>query len=314
MYEGGMRDRRVLSETLNIPLRTVHSVVKRIEDGEGIERKVGSGRGRIWGVTEHRRLGQLVRFNKMESVSHFMGEMTARGSVPASRSTVWRELHRQDYVKSRGKPSPLISAQQKQQRTQWCLAHSQRSWENVFFSDESSLWLYPNTVKIWTKSDIQPLYVRPKHSAKFHVWGAISSRGTTPLCIFQENLTSQLYTDILEGYLLPTAEVLYPDGWVFQQDNDPKHRARHSQDWLNRQNVTVLPWPSYSPDLNPIENVWGLMKNHLAKTGFRNIEQLQVEAEQYWMSLSHNYLQRLTGSMNTRIQTCLENLGSVTGY
>ena len=44
MYEGGMRDRRVLSETLNIPLRTVHSVVKRIEGGGGIERKEGSGR------------------------------------------------------------------------------------------------------------------------------------------------------------------------------------------------------------------------------------------------------------------------------
>ena len=103
-------------------------------------------------------------------------------------------------------------------------------------------------------------------------------------------------------------------GAHFNMTMCPKHTAHTIKAWLQEKNVTVLKWPSNSPDLNPIENVWALLKNHLKKSGLRDIEQLKKAAEKYWDSLTHNYLQTLVGSMPRRIQACLAGEGNIILY
>ena len=85
-------------------------------------------------------------------------------------------------------------------------------------------------------------------------------------------------------------------------------------DWFRQRNVTVLNWPSLSPDLNPIENVWGNLKEHLAQTGLRNIASLKQEASEFWDTLTHDYLQALIKSMPQRLQTCIDLGGEVIKY
>ncbi|GFX78224.1 uncharacterized protein TNCV_5135711 [Trichonephila clavipes] len=121
-----------------------------------------------------------------------------------------------------------------------------------------------------------------KHPTKVMIWSVISGKGTGRL-------------DVLK------LEEWFPNGesHIFMQDGAPCHTARSIKTFLAEQNILLLDWPSNSPDMNTIENIWELMKTEVAKDVITNKTQLLERIIHVW---NHH------PQMQETVQSCIDSM------
>ncbi len=94
--------------------------------------------------------------------------------------------------------------------------------------------------------------------------------------------------------------------FIFQQDLAPAHTAKGTKNWFNDHGVTVLDWPANSPDLNPIENLWGIVKRKMRDTRPNNADELKATVKETWASIPPQQCHKLITSMPRRIEAVIK--------
>ena len=110
------------------------------------------------------------------------------------------------------------------------------------------------------------------------VWAGISWRAKTLLVFVDGNMYSIAYVSMLDPFI----EENYPTGLVFQQDGAPCHTSKFTREYFMEEEIVELAWVARSPDMNPIENIWGILARAVYREGrqFDTLDDLR-EALQY---------------------------------
>ena len=116
------------------------------------------------------------------------------------------------------------------------------------------------------------------------------------------------YVNILQSQLLPAAQNMHGRNWRLQQDNDPKHTSRVAKDFIVENKIRFIDWPSNSPDLNPIENMWQIVKNNVEKRMPKDINELKKFMIEEWDAISVETVNNLVLSMKKRCELILEKI------
>ncbi len=237
--------------------------------------------------------------------------------------SVHQESPRSDVFRKRA-TKPLLNQRQCQKRLTWAVEKNNwtvAQWSKVLFSDESKFCIsFGNQgPRVWRKSGEAQNPCCLKSSVKFPqsvmIWAAMSSVGVGPLCFLKSTVNAAIYQEILEHFMLPSADKLYGDAdFIFQQDLAPAHTAKGTKSWFNDHGVTVLDWPANSPDLNPIENLWGIVKRKMRDTRPNNADELKATVKETWASIPPQQCHKLITSMPRQIEAVIKAKGAPTKY
>lgn len=315
---------RVVANQFGVSKAGVTGIMKRFQQRGAVVIKKSTGRPKKTTVKQDRILIKLSKEDPRKSAIQLLTELREKYQVNVSVDTVKRRLRSVGLYGRRPAKKPLISVKNRIARVQFANKHikwTSKDWSKVLWSDESKFLLFGSDGIKYIRRPVgqrfHPKYQLPtvKHGGgNVMVWGCFSRDTIGPLHRIEGIMDQVLYKDIVNKVMLPHAKEKMPRGWIFQQDNDPKHTARSVKDFFQAKKIRLMEWPSQSPDLNPIEHLWEHLDRQLKGRKPRNQTDLFKMLDEAWAQIDIKVLINLVDSLPQRCRAVIAAKGYATKY
>jgi len=322
-----------IGRNLNVPRTTVQCVLRRLQTTPSGANEPRSGRPisitpravRI--LLRQLRSEPKITWRQLKTNTGIdLDARTLNATLRAHGISHWLALKR-----------PKLTPEAARLRLRWAKRHENWTvdqWRKVIWSDEASVargsgktreWVFGTRKQKWDRDKVMEI---PNGKAfSIMVWGAFWGSGRSDLYLLDRDFESKKhgysavsYIQILDHNLAG----IWEPGLVFMQDNAPIHRARKSKLWFQENGIEVMEWPPYSPDLNPIENLWALLKKEAYKV-YPDLDSLKGKGDEAetqlfqilqmaWANLREEVIEGLISSMPDRCAAVIIAKGWHTKY
>jgi hypothetical protein len=310
---------------LNLSFSTVRYVIKKYDDTGSTENKSRSGRPRALTVRERRDVIRQAIKKPFVSVQSLADDIATSSKKTVCAQTIRNVLHSAQIYGRAARKKPFINAVNRRKRLDFAKANINKTmdfWENIIFSDESKFNIFGSDGRkfVWKKCnaelDKQNLQPTVKHGGgHVMVWGCMSYNGVGQLAFIDGIMNAEMYIDVLRNNLRQSAAKLgIGETFQFQQDNDPKHTAMKTKEWLLYNVPSQLPTLPQSPDINPIENLWHILDMKIRKRKISNKNDLKKALVEEWQKIPQEVTQKLVRSVPNRLQAIINAKGMHTKY
>jgi transposase len=262
-----------ISTLLNCSYNSVNNVFLKYTDTGNVSDKPRSGRPSIMkeNSEDMKLIVNTIEDNRQSTCTEISKEL---------RKKVHRIIQERNFRPVLYKRIPYLKKEHKKRRLEFAKDNSYRDWEEVIFTDEKLFSFSKRKVKIWKRPEEKRISVYvPSYQKKWMVWGGIWVGGRTKLHVFEANVNSEEYQNVIWEYLI---EPQLDADKMFLQDNARPHVSASTRDFLKNFDIDVLDFPAMSPDLNAIEKVWRWMENHINHKKFNTSEDYMSLIYEAW--------------------------------
>ena len=294
---------------------TIKSFYYRFEESQTFSGKVGRP------PTLNNDLQNSIAGYMLADPNQTLRDVAPEFSIPIS--TVRDILHHQKINYCNKTPIAPLTESHKADRVQFSSLVCAISYMNLFpiiFTDESEIEVQVDSHGVWKVIGTHPAqsyFEKQPHPMSVMIWGGIGPRGfRTSLLRFEGRVNGEYYArSLTTNGIFDQCTQIFGTNWVWQEDNAPVHASKVAQQILLPQIPNKMWWPAKSPDLSPIEQVWGYLKNRLAGQKFKDEESLFAALQHEWKSIPDDILHNFHSSFWARCYVCKQlNGDSLNGH
>lgn len=303
------------------------TVILCIQEGYYTPRKPP---GRPFMLTIHRR-HRLINRATQDALHRRMPleQIASIEGIQACRRTLFQAFKCERFFRRIAVEKPLLTEAHRAARLQWAIRHQQwdfEQWKRVLWTDEASFTTGGFGVIYVTRrpeEKYEPSCLLPKFRG-YSSWmahGCISGTTKGPLVVCEKawgKVTAAVYSEhILPGVYSHIHEMKHIGGYfraILMEDNASVHTARLTQAVHSQYNLNRMTWPANSPDLNPIENVWRLLKYRIGRRFPYSEADVRQYLEEEWAKLELDDFIEYIEEMPERVQAVIAANGGHTKW